>query len=110
MNIINGKEVSKATREKVAVMVKEFIAEKGRIPCLAVILVGEDPASQTYVKNKIIGCEEVGMKLFKHSPIVGIGIGSYRTFSMFTNVLLNMGIVRNSFTFIYLICNFKSII
>ncbi|MCI8620636.1 MAG: hypothetical protein HFJ50_02150 [Clostridia bacterium] len=54
--------------------------------------------------------EEVGMKLFKHSPIVGIGIGSYRTFSMFTNVLLNMGIVRNSFTFIYLICNFKSII
>ena len=62
MNIINGKEVSKATREKVAVMVKEFIAEKGRIPCLAVILVGEDPASQTYVKNKIIGCEEVGMK------------------------------------------------
>ena len=62
MNIINGKEVSKATREKVAVMVKEFIAEKGRIPCFAVILVGEDPASQTYVKNKIIGCEEVGMK------------------------------------------------
>ena len=62
MNIINGKEVSKATREKVAVMVKEFIAEKGRIPCLAVILVGEDPASKTYVKNKIIGCEEVGMK------------------------------------------------
>lgn len=62
MNLINGKEVSKATREKVAVMVKEFIAEKGRIPCLAVILVGEDPASQTYVKNKIIGCEEVGMK------------------------------------------------
>jgi len=62
MNIINGKEVSKKTREKVALMVKDFIAEKGRIPCLAVILVGEDPASQTYVKNKIIGCEEVGMK------------------------------------------------
>lgn len=62
MQIINGKEVSKATREKVAVMVKDFIAERGRIPCLAVILVGEDPASQTYVKNKIIGCEQVGMK------------------------------------------------
>ena len=53
MNIINGKEVSKKTREKVALMVKDFIAEKGRIPCLAVILVGEDPASQTYVKNKM---------------------------------------------------------
>lgn len=62
MNLINGKEVSKKTREKVALMVKDFVAEKGRIPCLAVILVGEDPASQTYVKNKIIGCEEVGMK------------------------------------------------
>ena len=62
MSLINGKEVSKATREKVALMVKDFVADKGRAPCLAVILVGEDPASQTYVKNKIIGCEEVGMK------------------------------------------------
>ncbi|MDE6968020.1 MAG: bifunctional 5,10-methylenetetrahydrofolate dehydrogenase/5,10-methenyltetrahydrofolate cyclohydrolase, partial [Clostridia bacterium] len=62
MNIISGKEVSKKTREKVAVMVKEFVEKKGRIPCLSVILVGNDPASQTYVKNKIIGCEEGGMK------------------------------------------------
>lgn len=62
MSLINGKEVSKATREKVALMVIDFVADKGRVPCLAVILVGEDPASQTYVKNKIIGCEEVGMK------------------------------------------------
>lgn len=62
MNLINGKEVSKTTRQKVALMVKDFVAENGRVPCLAVILVGEDPASQTYVKNKIIGCEEVGMK------------------------------------------------
>ena len=62
MNLINGKEVSKTTRQKVTLMVKNFVAENGRVPCLAVILVGEDPASQTYVKNKIIGCEEVGMK------------------------------------------------
>lgn len=62
MNLINGKEVSRATRAKVAEMVKDFVKNKGRVPCLAVILVGEDPASQTYVKNKIIGCEEVGMK------------------------------------------------
>lgn len=62
MNLINGKEVSKTTRQKVALMVKDFVAANGRVPCLAVILVGEDPASQTYVKNKIIGCEEVGMK------------------------------------------------
>lgn len=62
MNLINGKEVSMATREKVALMVKDFVAENGRVPCLAVVLVGEDPASQIYVKNKILGCEQVGMK------------------------------------------------
>ena len=62
MQVINGKEVSKSTRDKVKVMVTEFIQDKGRVPCLAVILVGEDAASHTYVKNKILGCEEVGMK------------------------------------------------
>lgn len=60
--LINGKEVSKATREKVKGMVADFVKEQGRVPALAVIIVGEDPASQTYVKNKILGCEEVGMK------------------------------------------------
>lgn len=59
--IINGKEVSASTRAKVKGMVEEFIAQKGRVPALAVIIVGEDPASQTYVRNKIKGCEEVGM-------------------------------------------------
>lgn len=59
--IINGKEVSATTRAKVKGMVEEFIAQKGRVPALAVIIVGEDPASQTYVRNKIKGCEEVGM-------------------------------------------------
>lgn len=59
--IIKGKEVSATTRAKVKGMVEEFIAQKGRVPALAVIIVGEDPASQTYVRNKIKGCEEVGM-------------------------------------------------
>lgn len=60
--IINGKEVSKATREKVKGMVAEFVETSNRQPCLAVIIVGTDPASQTYVRNKILGCAEVGMK------------------------------------------------
>lgn len=60
--IINGKEVSMATREKVKGMVAEFVKSSNRQPCLAVIIVGEDPASQTYVRNKILGCAEVGMK------------------------------------------------
>ncbi len=37
--------------------------------------------------------EKVGLSLLKYSPIVGIGLGSYRTFSLGTNILLNIGIV-----------------
>lgn len=60
--IISGKEVSKSTRDELKPLVAEFANKHGRQPCLAVIIVGEDPASQTYVKNKILGCAEVGMK------------------------------------------------
>ena len=60
--IISGKVVSADTRQEIKRMVVDFEAEKGRKPALAVILVGEDPASQTYVRNKVKGCEEVGMK------------------------------------------------
>ena len=62
MAIISGKEVSKATRVTIKAMVDEFNEEHGRKPCLAVILVGNDPASEVYVRNKVRGCEEVGMK------------------------------------------------
>lgn len=37
--------------------------------------------------------EKIGFSLLKNSPIVGIGLGSYRTFSLFTNILLNIGVV-----------------
>lgn len=37
--------------------------------------------------------EKIGLSLLKYSPIVGIGLGSYRTFSLGTNIVLNMGIV-----------------
>ena len=59
MAIIDGKAVSKAVRERVA---KETAALRGRgiVPGLAVIIVGEDPASQVYVRNKEKACEEVG--------------------------------------------------
>ncbi len=67
MQLINGKEVAKATRDKVKGDITEFFKEKGRIPCLAVIIVGSDSASQTYVKNKILGCEEVGMKSLSYT-------------------------------------------
>lgn len=59
MNIIDGKAVSKAVRERVAAETAE-LKKKGITPGLAVIIVGEDPASQVYVRNKEKACEEVG--------------------------------------------------
>lgn len=59
MAIIDGKAVSKAVRERVSKETEAF-KEKGIVPGLAVIIVGEDPASQVYVRNKEKACEEVG--------------------------------------------------
>ena len=59
MAIINGKEVSAAVRARVSKETEELKA-KGVTPGLAVIIVGEDPASQVYVRNKERACEEVG--------------------------------------------------
>ena len=57
--IIDGKAVAASLRAEIAHRVTE-LKEKGITPGLAVILVGEDPASQTYVRNKQKACEEVG--------------------------------------------------
>ena len=59
-NIIDGKLVSKSIKERVANEVTS-LKEKRIYPCLAVILVGEDPASQVYVRNKQRACEETGI-------------------------------------------------
>lgn len=57
--IIDGKQVSREVRERVCEETKA-LKEKGVTPGLAVIIVGEDPASQVYVRNKEKACEEVG--------------------------------------------------
>ncbi len=57
---MDGKEVSASIREALAASTQEFIKENGRAPGLAVILVGEDPASTVYVRNKERGCTELG--------------------------------------------------
>ncbi|MBC86866.1 MAG: bifunctional methylenetetrahydrofolate dehydrogenase/methenyltetrahydrofolate cyclohydrolase FolD [Bdellovibrionaceae bacterium] len=61
MPIIDGKSVAEKVKQQIADQVAEFAKEKGRPPCLGVILVGEDPASQVYVRNKHRTCERVGM-------------------------------------------------
>lgn len=63
--IISGKEVSAALREQLKTDVAEFISTTGVTPGLAVIIVGEDPASKVYVRNKHKGCLEAGMRSFE---------------------------------------------
>lgn len=58
--LINGKELSQLKRVEMKNEVKELI-EKGITPGLAVIIVGNDPASQTYVRGKQKACEEIGI-------------------------------------------------
>ena len=63
---IDGKEVSAAVREQIAAEVRE-LKSKGITPGLAVIIVGNDPASRVYVNNKKKGCEQVGMNSFEYA-------------------------------------------
>ncbi|WMY95446.1 MAG: bifunctional methylenetetrahydrofolate dehydrogenase/methenyltetrahydrofolate cyclohydrolase FolD [Arsenophonus sp.] len=62
--IFDGKMVSKIIRREIAEKVKLRVLLGKRVPGLAVILVGNDPASQIYVKNKCRICEEVGFISF----------------------------------------------
>lgn len=57
--IIDGKLVSASVKDEVALETAK-LKEKGIFPCLAVILVGDDPASRVYVNNKKKACEQVG--------------------------------------------------
>ena len=58
--IIDGKRIAAETRADIAKRAKQFADAHGYAPGLAVIIVGEDPASQVYVRNKKKACEEVG--------------------------------------------------
>ena len=60
MKLINGKEIAAAVREELKADCATFVAKHGYAPGLAVVIVGEDPASQIYVRNKARACEEVG--------------------------------------------------
>jgi methylenetetrahydrofolate dehydrogenase (NADP+) / methenyltetrahydrofolate cyclohydrolase len=65
--VIDGKAVAALVRERVAREVEEFAAaHDGRVPGLATVLVGDDPASHVYVTNKRKQAEEVGMRSIHH--------------------------------------------
>ena len=59
-HIIDGKVISAAARADIAKRGAEFEARTGIKPGLAVVIVGEDPASKVYVRHKKKGCEEAG--------------------------------------------------
>lgn len=64
--IIDGKAVAKNLRAQLKEEVNAQVAQGLRAPGLAVILVGADPASEVYVRNKRRACEEVGIKSFSY--------------------------------------------
>jgi methylenetetrahydrofolate dehydrogenase (NADP+) / methenyltetrahydrofolate cyclohydrolase len=59
-NIIDGKKISTDIKEEIASKVAERKAQNKKLPHLAIILVGDDGASQTYVDNKVKACKSVG--------------------------------------------------
>ena len=58
--IIDGKKIAAEVRERIAADTRAFSGKYGFVPGLAVVIVGEDPASQVYVRNKGRACAEVG--------------------------------------------------
>jgi methylenetetrahydrofolate dehydrogenase (NADP+)/methenyltetrahydrofolate cyclohydrolase len=60
--IIDGKQVASKVHEEVAAGVAEFREQHGSVPGLTVVLIGDDPASHSYVKGKERACEKVGIR------------------------------------------------
>ena len=64
--IMDGKAISKEIQAEIATEVASFIEQSGVTPCLAAVLVGDDPASEVYVRNKHRACERVGIASQMH--------------------------------------------
>ena len=62
MQLIDGKATATAIKAEIAEEVKQIVANGGKQPHLAAVLVGHDGGSETYVKNKVLACEACGFK------------------------------------------------
>ena len=77
--IIDGKALADAVRAELAEKAAALKATQGIVPCLAVILVGADPASAVYVRNKVAACEKAGFRSIRETypadvePLVVLG-------------------------------------
>lgn len=67
MKIIDGKNVAKVVKENLKEKIAEFKREKGKNVTLAVVMIGDDPASAVYVRNKVRAAEYVGIKSLSFS-------------------------------------------
>jgi methylenetetrahydrofolate dehydrogenase (NADP+)/methenyltetrahydrofolate cyclohydrolase len=66
--LLDGKTLARTIQAEIALEVAEFIENNSVVPCLATVLVGADPASEVYVRNKRQACERVGMES-RHFPM-----------------------------------------
>jgi len=64
--ILDGKQLAQQLRSELSEEVIEFIQNNGVVPCLAAVLVGDNPASEVYVRNKRRACEAVGIESQLH--------------------------------------------
>ena len=62
MQLIDGKATAAAIKAEIAEEVRQIVAQGGKQPHLAAVLVGHDGGSETYVKNKVLACEQCGFK------------------------------------------------
>ncbi len=70
--ILDGKALAEQIRAEIAQETAAFIAKTGVTPCLAAVLVGDDPGSQVYVRNKQKACEKAGITSQLHRPSAAI--------------------------------------
>ncbi|TVQ41985.1 MAG: bifunctional methylenetetrahydrofolate dehydrogenase/methenyltetrahydrofolate cyclohydrolase FolD [Wenzhouxiangella sp.] len=74
-NILDGKAVAERLKANVAEAVNAHLARGGQVPGLAVVLVGDDAASEVYVGNKVRACERAGIASVSHRLAHGTGRG-----------------------------------
>lgn len=64
--IINGKAIAETIKQDISLKVQHYVNQGKRLPALAVVLVGDDPASAIYVRHKRKSCEQVGIRSVFH--------------------------------------------
>lgn len=65
MTLLDGKQIAATIREELTQQINDLVAKGGRAPKLGIVIVGHNPASETYVSNKMKACAQVGIEVEK---------------------------------------------